>query len=130
MRSSALLSVTLLLLGLGVTASASAPDDAWSSARSAISLLDQPASLVPCDTLLAPCPSALSGRRAPHLLLASDSAEQLEQELMQLQPEQAYLLAPAAAPVPEPQTLAMTLVGLLLLGFASARRQASEKFGA
>lgn len=33
----------------------------------------------------------------------------------------------AAAPVPEPQTLLMMLIGLVLLGFTSKRR-ASEKF--
>ena len=34
----------------------------------------------------------------------------------------------AATPVPEPQTFAMMALGLALLGFASRRRQPSDKF--
>ena len=34
----------------------------------------------------------------------------------------------AASPVPEPQTFAMMALGLALLGFASRRRQPSDKF--
>ena len=34
----------------------------------------------------------------------------------------------AAAPVPEPQTFLMMLIGLVLLGLASSRRETYEKF--
>lgn len=34
----------------------------------------------------------------------------------------------AAQPVPEPQTFAMILIGLVLLGFTSRRQEAYEKF--
>ena len=34
----------------------------------------------------------------------------------------------AAAPVPEPQMFLMMLIGLVLLGFASSRREVYEKF--
>jgi hypothetical protein len=33
-----------------------------------------------------------------------------------------------ATPVPEPQTFVMLMLGLVVLGFASRRRQGSEKF--
>lgn len=36
----------------------------------------------------------------------------------------------AAAPVPEPHTFVMILIGLILLGFNSSRREASDKFSA
>ena len=36
----------------------------------------------------------------------------------------------AAAPIPEPQMAAMMVIGLVLLGFASTRREVYEKFSA
>ena len=38
--------------------------------------------------------------------------------------------ADAAAPVPEPHTFAMILIGLILLGLNSSRREAFDKFSA
>jgi hypothetical protein len=38
-------------------------------------------------------------------------------------------LVDAAMPVPEPKTFGMMAIGLALLGFASRRRQPSDKFG-
>ena len=36
----------------------------------------------------------------------------------------------AAAPIPEPQMFAMILIGLVLFGFTSTRREAYDKFSA
>jgi len=48
----------------------------------------------------------------------------------ELAAERASQANAAAAPVPEPQTFAMTLIGLILLGFNSSRREAYDKFSA
>lgn len=81
-----------------------------------------------CSSTLSPyvCPSQ-------EALLA-----QLSPDYRQAQDDNTLAPAPSAAkpgrhdgaaqPVPEPQTFAMILIGLVLLGFTSRRQEAYEKF--
>lgn len=64
------------------------------------------------------------GRRTPLLTALGDDellAPPAKPALVQAQRE-------IPAPVPEPQTFVMMMLGLVLLGFASARRDQPEKF--
>jgi hypothetical protein len=127
LKSSAILSVACLLFGLSVNAPAAARVQA--ETLPVTLLQDSLSDLTQCTTVMVPCPvtTAAAPAHARRLLMAVYSAEQLEQDLMQLPDEQEPLDA-AAAPVPEPQTLLMMVMGLLLMGFTSSRQQVYDKF--
>jgi outer membrane biosynthesis protein TonB len=65
----------------------------------------------PCGISSAP---AKTGDAEQNALAPTDPKQQAQNE--------------PATPVPEPQTFIMLMLGLVVLGFASRRRQASEKF--
>lgn len=84
-------------------------------------------------------PLAVCGAESHKPVLANASFAQLstpsdEEHALAKQAELAAKRArqadAAAAPVPEPTTFAMMLIGLILLGFNSSRREAFDKFSA
>ena len=85
-----------------------------------------PDNVAPATIVLAHCEAndpAPCGISAP----AAKPNEAEQNTLPPADPKQQPQTEPAT-PVPEPQTFVMLMLGLVVLGFASRRRQGSEKF--
>ena len=109
-----LLASTLFALGLAGAAQASV--HAAPSAPTAHAIIEAEKC---ASSAAAPCPMAAE-------TAASDDERDELAPLAKANAEQP--VDAAATPVPEPQTFAMMALGLALLGFASRRRQPSDKF--
>lgn len=115
MKVVSLISTALLALSFAgaVQAKPAAPDTHSNVAPATIVLAH-------CETNdPAPCgisstPAAKTSDADPNTLAPTDPKQQPQTE--------------PATPVPEPQTFVMLMLGLVVLGFASRRRQGSEKF--
>lgn len=115
MKVSSLISTVLLALSLAgaVPALAAAP--------AANNIAPATIELAQCDADT-PAPCGINGKEGKD----SKAAEVDLHALPPADPKQQPAADPAA-PVPEPQTLVMLMLGLVVLGFASRRRK-SEKF--
>ncbi|RZT08593.1 PEP-CTERM protein-sorting domain-containing protein [Duganella sp. CF402] len=84
--------------------------------------------VAPATIVLAHCeandPAPCGISNTPSAAKASDADQNT---LSTADPKQQTQAEPAT-PVPEPQTFVMLMLGLVVLGFASRRRQGSEKF--
>ncbi|MGV7209535.1 PEP-CTERM sorting domain-containing protein [Oxalobacteraceae bacterium A2-2] len=129
MKVHTVVTLALLAAGLHSTAQAAAPG----SAMSVSALLSPPAlelSDLECRAGVSPYTCSIAaaelelayGRRTPVLTALGD------EDLLAPPAKPAQAQREAPAPVPEPQTFVMMMLGLVLLGFASARRDLPEKF--
>ncbi len=114
MKVLSLISTALLALSLAgaVQAQPAAPETSNIAPATII--------VAPCEsTATTPCrsdtPAAESDDAEDHAVLPPTDPKQRQQEV-------------PAAPVPEPETFVMLMLGLVVLGVASRRRQATDKF--
>ncbi len=113
MKVLSLISTALLALSLAgaVQAQPAAPETSNIATATII--------VAPCETTATtPCSTDTSAAKADdtdHAVLPATDPKHRQQEV-------------PAAPVPEPETFVMLMLGLVVLGVASRRRQATDKF--
>lgn len=115
MKVVSLISTALFALSLAGAAQAkpAAPDNHSNVAAATIVLAHCEANdPAPCG--ISSTPAAKVNEAEQNALAPADPKQQSQAE--------------PATPVPEPQTFVMLMLGLVVLGFASRRRQGSEKF--
>ncbi len=132
MKVSTFIPAALIAVSLAGAAQAAAPHAPAASSK--VTTIDAPR----CHSSLAPGACGLTPRADQPLLAAGYAANpangafrQADDSGEEVQPSGAAQNAQddaAAAPVPEPATFVMMLIGLVLLGFTSSRREAYEKF--
>jgi hypothetical protein len=109
-----LISTALFALSLaGAVQAKPAATDAHSNVAPATIVLAHCEANDPAPCGISSAPAAKTSEADPNALPA-ESRQQSQTE--------------PATPVPEPQTFVMLMLGLVVLGFASWRRQGSEKF--
>lgn len=81
----------------------------------------------PATIELAPCDASVAASCAVSSVIAAKTAEA---DLHALPPgaQKPHKADDPVTPVPEPQTFVMLMLGLVVLGFASRRREPAEKF--
>ncbi len=120
MKIAPLILATLLAVSLGGAAQAAVP--AVPAAHAAATAHGAKNTAATDAALL---PAAYASNPANGAFAEADSSDEVQPDP---HAKQAAPIDAAAAPVPEPQMFLMVLIGLVLLGLASSRREASEKF--